>query len=117
MWMSAMTSYHYYAAFGLSVASEWPCRERRRRMPQLVFLHGPGAGGCAEAFHYQLDHFHGSLAPTLPGHGAGASCTSVERYTEWVRGWLWAQGQHHDLVLVGYTLKACIALQYGLDYP
>jgi pimeloyl-ACP methyl ester carboxylesterase len=30
---------------------------------------------------------------------------------------LWAQGQHRDLVLVGYTLGACIALQYGLDYP
>ena len=86
-------------------------------MPQLVFLHGPGAGGCTEAFRYQLDSFHDSLAPTLPGHGAGASCASVERYTEWVRGWLWAQGQHRDLVLVGYTLGACIALQYGLDYP
>jgi pimeloyl-ACP methyl ester carboxylesterase len=86
-------------------------------MPQLVFLHGPGAGGCAEAFRYQLDYFRGSLAPTLPGHGAGVSCASIERYTEWVRGWLWAQGRHHDLVLVGYTLGACIALQYGLDYP
>ena len=86
-------------------------------MPQLVFLHGPGAGGCAEAFHYQLDHFRGSLAPTLPGHGVGAPCPSVERYTEWVRGWLWAQGQHRALVLVGYTLGSCIALQYGLDYP
>jgi len=86
-------------------------------MPQLVFLHGPGAGGCAEAFRYQLDHFSGSLAPTLPGHGSGASCASVERYSEWARGWLWAQGQYRDLVLVGYTLGACIALQYGLDYP
>ena len=86
-------------------------------MPQLVFLHGPGAGGCAEALRYQLDYFHGSLAPTLPGHGAGMSCASIERYTEWVRGWLWAQGQPRDLVLVGYTLGACIALQYGLDYP
>ena len=86
-------------------------------MPQLVFLHGPGAGGCAEAFRYQLDHFHGSLAPTLPGHAAGASCASVERYTEWVRGWLWAQDQPRDLMLVGYTLGACIALQYSLDYP
>src|SRR5215475_11964969 len=86
-------------------------------MPQLVFLHGPGAGGCAEAFRYQLDYFRSSLAPTLPGHGAGVSCASIERYTEWVRGGLWAQGRHHDLVLVGYTLGACIALQYGLDYP
>ena len=59
-------------------------------MLQLVFLHGPGAGGCAEAFRYQLDSFYGSLATTLPGHGAGASCARVERYTEWVRGWWWA---------------------------
>jgi pimeloyl-ACP methyl ester carboxylesterase len=86
-------------------------------MSQLVFLHGPGAGGCAQAFRYQLEHFPGSIAPTLPGHLSGTSCTSVERYTEWVRGWLWAQGHHRDLVLVGFTLGSCIALQYGLDYP
>jgi pimeloyl-ACP methyl ester carboxylesterase len=86
-------------------------------MSQLVFIHGPGAGGCAEAFRYQLDHFRDSIAPTLPGHLAGVSCASVERYTDWVRGWLWAQGQHRDLVLVGFTLGACIALQYALDYP
>ncbi|MBI4198046.1 MAG: alpha/beta hydrolase [Chloroflexi bacterium] len=86
-------------------------------MPQLVFLHGPGAGACADAFHYQLKRFPGSVAPTLPGHLLGASCQTVERYTEWVRGWLWAQGYTHDLLLVGYTLGACIALQYGLDYP
>lgn len=86
-------------------------------MTQLVFLHGPGAGGGAEAFRYQLEHFPGSLAPTLPGHLSGTSCTSVERYTEWVRGWLWAQGCQRDLVLVGFTLGASIALQYGLDYP
>jgi pimeloyl-ACP methyl ester carboxylesterase len=86
-------------------------------MTQLVFLHGPGAGGCAEAFRDQLNHFPGSLAPTLPGHLVGAPCASVERYTDWLRGWLWAQGHHQDLVLIGFTLGACIALQYGLDYP
>lgn len=86
-------------------------------MSQLVFIHGPGAGGCAEAFRYQLDHFPGSLAPNLPGHLSGTSCPSIERYTDWVRGWLWAQGEQRDLVLVGYTLGSCIALQYALDYP
>jgi len=86
-------------------------------MSQLVFIHGPGAGGCAEAFRYQLDHFPGSIAPTLPGHLDGAPCESVERYTEWVRGWLWAQGHRQNLVLAGFTLGACVALQYGLDYP
>jgi len=86
-------------------------------MPQLVFIHGPGAGACADAYEYQLRHFPGSVAPTLPGHLEGTHCADVLRYTEWVRGWLWAQGLKKDLVLVGYTLGASIALQYGLDYP
>ena len=86
-------------------------------MTQMVFIHGPGAGGCAESFVYQLEHYLGSLAPTLPGHPEGAACTSVERYAEWLRGWLWSQGKRKELVLVGYTLGGCIALQYALDYP
>ena len=86
-------------------------------MSQLVFLHGPGAGACADAFHHQLRHFTGSVAPTLPGHLEGTRCPDVARYTEWVRGWLWAKNLKTGLVLVGYTLGASIALQYGLDYP
>ena len=86
-------------------------------MPQLVFIHGPGAGACADAYHYQLGHFPGCVAPNLPGHLEGARCADVARYTEWVRGWLWGRGLNQDLVLVGYTLGASIALQYGLDYP
>ena len=86
-------------------------------MSQLVFLHGPGAGACADAYYYQRRHFPDSVAPNLPGHLEGARCPDVARYTEWVRGWLWAQGLNKDLVLVGYTLGASIALQYGLDYP
>ena len=86
-------------------------------MTQLVFLHGPGAGACADAYTYQSRHFPGSVAPTLPGHLEGSRCLDVAGYTEWVRGWLWAQGLNKDLVLVGYTLGASIALQYGLDYP
>ena len=86
-------------------------------MPQLVFLHGPGAGACADAFYYQRQHFPNCVAPDLPGHLEGTRCPDVARYTEWVRGWLWAQGLNQDLVLVGYTLGASIALQYGLDYP
>ena len=30
-------------------------------MPQLVFIHGPGAGACADAYYYQLKHFPGSV--------------------------------------------------------
>jgi pimeloyl-ACP methyl ester carboxylesterase len=86
-------------------------------MPQLVFIHGPGAGACADAYGQQLVHFPGSVAPNLPGHLEGSRCADVARYAEWVRGWLWAQGLGKDLVLVGYTLGASIALQYGLDYP
>jgi 3-oxoadipate enol-lactonase len=86
-------------------------------MSQLVFLHGPGAGACADAFRHQVEHFPNSVAPTLPGHLEGSRCPDVARYTEWVRGWLWAQGLKGDLVLIGYTLGASIALQYGLDYP
>lgn len=86
-------------------------------MTQLVLLHGPGAGACADAWHYQRLHFPASVAPTLPGHLEGTRCADVARYAEWVRGWLWAQGLNKDLVFVGYTLGASIALQYGLDYP
>jgi pimeloyl-ACP methyl ester carboxylesterase len=86
-------------------------------MAQLVFIHGPGAGACADAYYYQRSHFPQSAAPDLPGHLEGTHCADVARYTEWVRGWLWAQGMKKDLVLVGYTLGASIALQYGLDYP
>ena len=85
--------------------------------PQLVFIHGPGAGACADAYIHQRKHFPASVAPNLPGHLDGTRCPDVARYAEWVRGWLWAQGLKKDLVLVGYTLGASIALQYGLDYP
>lgn len=86
-------------------------------MPQLVFLHGPGAGGCADAYTHQRRHFPDSVAPTLPGHLDGTRCPDVARYMEWVRGWLHAQDMRGSLVLVGYTLGASIALQYALDYP
>ena len=85
-------------------------------MTQIVFIHGPGAGGCAESFVQQLEHYPDSLAPTLPGHLEGNPCPSVERYTEWLREWLRAKGKQRELVLIGFTLGACIALQYALDY-
>ena len=86
-------------------------------MSQLVFIHGPGAGGCADSFAHQLLFFPGSLAPDLPGHLSGTPCSNVQRYTDWLRGWLWSQGYQRDLILVGFTLGACIGLQYALDYP
>ncbi len=86
-------------------------------MSQLVFMHGNGAGGCADAYYYQRRHFPGSVAPDLPGRLEGSGCPDIGRYADWLRGWLWAQGMKRDLVLVGYTTGATIALQYGLDYP
>ena len=86
-------------------------------MSHLVFIHGPGAGGCADSFVRQLEHFPGSLAPTLPGHLEGQPCSDVAGYTDWLRGWLWSQNRTKDLVLVGFTLGACISLQYAMDYP
>ena len=72
-------------------------------------------GGCG-SFVYQLKYYPGALAPTLPGHPEGTSCANVERYAEWLRGWLWSKDKRKDLVLVDFTLGGCIALQYGLDY-
>lgn len=86
-------------------------------MSQLVFIHGPGAGGCAEGFHHQLQHFPGSLAPDLPGHPEGESLATVDDYTQWLRNWLHERGHKQGLVLSGFTLGACIALQYALGYP
>jgi pimeloyl-ACP methyl ester carboxylesterase len=86
-------------------------------MSQLVFIHGPGAGACGEGYAHQLSHFPGSLAPDLPGHLEGKACNDVARYAEWLRGWLWYQNLRSDLILVGFTLGSCIAIQYALDYP
>ena len=86
-------------------------------MTQLVFIHGPGAGACGEGYSHQLSYFPGSLAPDLPGHLEGTACSDVGRYAEWLRGWLWAKDIRSGLILVGFTLGSCIALQYALDYP
>ena len=85
---------------------------------QLVFLHGPEAGGCSAAYFYQLRRFPGALAPDLPGHPEGAPLDDVPAYARWLQGWLRAQGGGGGhLALAGFTLGACIALQYALDYP
>jgi pimeloyl-ACP methyl ester carboxylesterase len=57
------------------------------------------------------------LTPDLPGHPDGDSLDTVEEYTEWLHGYLHQQGHSSDVVLSGFTLGACVALQYALDYP
>jgi pimeloyl-ACP methyl ester carboxylesterase len=86
-------------------------------MPQLVLVHGPGAGGCAVSYRYQLERFPGALAPDLPGHLEGESFDDVAGYTRWLRDWLHGQGLTGGLVLAGFTLGACVALDYALTWP
>ena len=86
-------------------------------MPQLVLIHGPGAGGCAASYHYQLQRFPGALAPDLPGHLEGESYDDVSGYTHWLREWLQGRGHTGGLVLAGFTLGACVALDYALTWP
>jgi len=86
-------------------------------MSQLVLIHGPGAGGCAASFRYQLERFPGALAPDLPGHLDGESFDDVSGYTRWLRGWLRERGHTGRLVLAGFTLGACVALDYALTWP
>jgi len=64
-----------------------------------------------------MEHFPDALAPDLPGHPEGKSLATVAEYSEWLRGWLHKQGHKSDLILSGFTLGACVALQYALDYP
>ncbi|MES3000014.1 MAG: alpha/beta hydrolase [Pseudomonadota bacterium] len=86
-------------------------------MHQLVFIHGPGAGGNSQSWKEQLAYFPGSLAPDMPGNPDGSTCHTLTGCVEWLRGWLWAQGKKRDLVLVGYTLGSAIAIEYALAYP
>ena len=57
------------------------------------------------------------LAPDLPGHPEGESFEDVSGYTHWLRDWLHQRGFTHGLVLAGFTLGACVALDYALTWP
>ena len=83
-------------------------------MSQLVLIHGPGAGGCAASYRYQMERFPDALAPDLPGHLEGED---VAGYTRWLRDWLHERGHTQGLVLAGFTLGACVALDYALTWP
>ena len=38
-------------------------------------------------------------------------------YTHWLRDWLHEHGHTDGLVLAGFTLGACVALDYALTWP
>ena len=86
-------------------------------MSQLVLIHGPGAGGCAASYRYQMQRFPDALAPDLPGHLEGEPFEDVSGYTHWLREWLHERGHTSGLVLAGFTLGACVALDYALTWP
>ncbi|MBI4307925.1 MAG: alpha/beta hydrolase [Chloroflexi bacterium] len=81
---------------------------------KLVLVHG--SGGCGLNYYYQTRHFPDADAVDLPGHPRGASCSSVELYTEWLRGYIWGKACR-DVVLGGHSLGGAIVLTYALKYP
>jgi pimeloyl-ACP methyl ester carboxylesterase len=64
-----------------------------------------------------MQRFPDALAPDLPGHLEGESFEDVADYTCWLRDWLRQRGRTGGLVLAGFTLGACVALDYALTWP
>ena len=85
-------------------------------MNQMVLFMGPGRGMC-RIICPESNTVRASWRRRCLDIWREKPCANVERDTEWLRGWLWSKGKRHDLVLVGFKLGACIALEYGLDYP
>jgi pimeloyl-ACP methyl ester carboxylesterase len=81
---------------------------------KLLFIHG--AGGCGAVWHYQVRHFNGCDAVTLPGHPKGTLCSSVEEYREWLHEYI-AEKKYGKVVLAGQSMGGAIALSYVLAYP
>ncbi|MBI4234208.1 MAG: alpha/beta hydrolase [Chloroflexi bacterium] len=48
--------------------------------------------------------------------GGGKTCTSIELYVEWLRGYIWAKG-YRDVVLAGHSMGGAITQLYALTYP
>jgi len=81
---------------------------------KLLFIHG--AGGCGDVWHYQLRHFSGCDAVTLPGRSEGALRSSVDEYREWLHGYI-AERKYGDVVLAGQSMGGAIALSYAIEHP
>lgn len=81
---------------------------------KLIFLHG--SGGCKEVWRYQTKHFADADVIDLPGHPEGEPRTSVDDYTDWLRGYI-QDHSYSDVVLSGHSLGSAIAQLYALKYP
>lgn len=80
----------------------------------LVCVHG--AGGSSLSYYYLTQHFPNCDAVDLPGHPDGKVCTSIEEYTQWLRGYIWGRG-YEDVVLMGHSMGGGIVQTYALNYP
>ena len=80
---------------------------------KMIFLHG--SGGCKEVWHYQTKHFPDADVIDLPGHPEGEPRTTVDDYTDWLRGYIKERGYSY-VVLVGHSLGSAIAQLYALKY-
>ena len=80
---------------------------------KLLFI--PGSGHGKGDWLYQTEYFADSEAIVLPGHPDGKLCTSIDEYTEWLRGYVHQQ-QYQDIILVGHSMGSAIAQLYGLRY-
>lgn len=81
---------------------------------KLIFIHG--SGGCKEVWYYQEEYFPDADVIDLPGHPEGELCTSVDDYTDWLKGYVQDCG-YSDVVLAGHSLGSAIAQLYALKYP
>ena len=81
---------------------------------KLLFIHG--AGGCSAVWHYQVRHFSGCDAVTLPGHPKGTPRSSVEEYREWLHDYI-VEKKYGRVVLAGQSMGGAIALSYALAHP
>ena len=93
----------------------------------MLFIHG--AASSADFWHAQIEAFPDALYLNLPGHGAGARPylgeanpqsryieTGLELYADYVESVI-AQRKLIDIILVGHSMGAAVALTLALRHP
>lgn len=87
---------------------------------QIIFIHG--SGGNASIWEKTMEiiaqNGWGSIAISLPGHGAsaGEGMNSIAEYREFVNGFIEAKGLR-SIFLAGHSLGGGIVLDFTLKYP